>query len=105
MGASAIPDEKIRRTFTDLFNREHLIKAFLGGKTEESYIYQQTGVDGQTHWVLTKCIMLDDDIGNIEAVFMSAVIDEQIERDIREIATKKDESPFYQMLKNIEAEA
>ena len=104
-GAAAIPDEKIRKNFINFFNRENLIKAFQNGKTEESYIYQQTGVDGIIHWVLTRCIMVDDGGENIAALFMSAVIDEQIKRDIKEIKVKKEESPFYKMIKNIELEA
>ena len=103
--AAAIPDEKIRNTFITLFGREGLIKAHQSGKTEEAYIYQMTGVDGIAHWVLTRCIMVDEAGGNIEAVFMSSVIDEQIERDIREITAKKDESPFFKMIEEYKLEA
>lgn len=68
VGASTIPNEADRRRFVELFTRENLIRAYENGERERSLVHLQTGDDGIDRRVTTKCMMKQNEDGDILAI-------------------------------------
>ena len=80
IGASTLPHEEDRRKFTELFDREAMLRAYRSGKTHLSLIVRQLGDNGRIYWIESTCILGQDENGDVLAISLSRDVSEEMTR-------------------------
>ncbi len=81
IGATTIPDAKLAKAFTELFNREAAIKAFRQGEKDLELRHPQYGDDGKIHYMETHVICTECSDDKVTAICLTKCIDEEAERE------------------------
>ncbi|SFB16425.1 Response regulator receiver domain-containing protein [Acetitomaculum ruminis DSM 5522] len=89
MGAATIFNEKHKKEFLRYFSRKAMLSEFLAGGNGRVLRHTQMGDDENIHWVETRSIYIDNTGGDIYAVTLSRVIDDEIEEEKRREDTRE----------------
>lgn len=87
--AAFIPNEKQRKTFMDLFNRQKLIEAFQNEQEEIIFRYMLKAKDGKLHWIETKAICTECTEDSIQGIILAKSVDNEVKNEELRIEAEK----------------
>ena len=79
VGASTVPDAELAAEFKQLFGRREAMAAFDAGQTELTLIHPQLSDNGETHWMETKVICIENSADSVRSISVAKCIDAQRE--------------------------
>jgi len=82
IGVNSIPNKDQAQQYYDLFNRNALVDAYNSGKKEISLQHEQIIFKGECHWMEGRLVFVDSNNGEINAVCLSRVIDDEIKNKL-----------------------